>query len=146
MIDMVEIFWRLGLAAGAGMLLGLDREARGRAAGLRTHGLVSLSAALVMLSALLLREQFGGAEEVDPLRALQAVASVIGLIAAGTIIATSGKVRGLTSATSIWLAAALGITAGAGQLTLTLLGAVLGGLLLAVVRMVERFVPGSDKK
>src|SRR3712207_1609357 len=103
-----ELFIRLGIAALAGFLIGLDRELRGIAAGIRTHALVSLSSAVITVSAMLLYEQLNvpGNVDIDPLRVVQGLAQAIGFIAAGVIFVSKGDVHNLTSAANIWLAAA----------------------------------------
>lgn len=78
---------RLGLATFVGTLLGLDREVRGHAAGLRTHGVIYLSSALITLSALILIDQLCGENaQSDPLRVIQGLAQAIGFIAARLIL------------------------------------------------------------
>ncbi|MYZ50507.1 MgtC/SapB family protein [Propylenella binzhouense] len=143
-----EIVLRLSVASVAGMLLGLDRELRGISAGVRTHGMVGLSSAIITVSALLLYETLHadpGNQNIDPLRVVQGLAQAIGFIAAGAIFVARGDVHNLTSAANIWLAAGVGIAAGAGQYFLLGTGLVLGLLLLTLVRLVERFIPGSEK-
>ncbi|HVL73608.1 MAG TPA: MgtC/SapB family protein [Beijerinckiaceae bacterium] len=139
---------RLVVATAGGLLLGLDREMRGHAAGIRTHALVSLSSAMITLSALLLYNQIAMKMDyvgLDPLRAIQGLAQAIGFIAAGTIIVAKGDVHNLTSAANIWLACAFGIAAGAGQFGLALAAFVLGVFVVTVVRILEHFIPGSNK-
>jgi putative Mg2+ transporter-C (MgtC) family protein len=137
-----EIFVRLGLATLLGLILGLDRELRGIAAGIRTHALVSLSSAAITLSALDLygtvRAQGG---ESDPLRVIQGLAQAIGFIAAGAIFVVKGDVRNLTTAANVWLTTAVGIAAGAGQVVLALAAAVFGIVIVTVLRVIERFLP-----
>jgi putative Mg2+ transporter-C (MgtC) family protein len=142
-MDMADMLLRLGLATGAALLLGLDRELRGIAAGMRTHALVGLSAAVITLSALLLADELrrAGDADIDPLRAIQGLAQAIGFIAAGAIFVARGDVHNLTSAATLWLAAALGIAAGAGQIELTLAAFAIGGLVLTVLRPLERRLP-----
>ncbi|MGP9821810.1 MgtC/SapB family protein [Salinarimonas sp. NSM] len=137
-------FWdvtvRLFAAAIGGMLLGLDRELRGRATGLRTHGMVSLSSCVITISAFLVYEQAlatGDQVTVDPLRAIQGLAQAIGFIAAGAIFVSKGDVRNLTSAANLWLAAAFGIALGAGQYTLAAVSVVFGIIMMSVVRVIE---------
>ena len=142
-----EILFRLGLATVAGLLLGLDREMRGIAAGIRTHALVSLSSALITVSAMMLHEEFTlrGSTNIDPLRVVQGLAQAVGFVAAGTIFFARGAVHNLTSAANIWLAAAVGIAAGAGQTVLVVAGAAIGAVVITVVRLLERLIPGSTK-
>ncbi|ORE92620.1 MgtC/SapB transporter [Stappia sp. 22II-S9-Z10] len=142
-----EMVLRLGVAALAGAVLGVDRELRGGSAGIRTNGMVGLSSAAITISALLLYESLraDGGSEMDPLRVIQGLAQAIGFIVAGTIFVSRGSVHNLTSAAGIWLVAAIGIAAGAGQFTLVITSVLIGILLLTGVRVVERFIPGSRK-
>jgi putative Mg2+ transporter-C (MgtC) family protein len=139
-----EIALRLGLATLIGLLLGLDRELRGQDAGLRTHGLVALSSAMITVSSLLLFDQLKqhGATP-DPLRVVQGLAQAIGFIAAGLIFVQRGDVRNMTTAANIWMAAAAGIVAGAGQYRLLIIGSVLALVLLTLFTWLERFLPGK---
>lgn len=142
-----DIVLRLSLAVAAGLLLGLDRELRGISAGIRTHGIVSLSSAAITVSALLLYDTLtdAGAQNIDPLRVVQGLAQAIGFIAAGAIFFARGDVHNLTSAANLWLAAALGIVAGAGQFVLFFTALALGLVLITGVRALERFLPGRNK-
>lgn len=148
MITLEETALRLGIATLVGVLLGLDRELRGFPAGIRTHGLVALSSAVIMVSALKLYQDFGpgGEEHMDPLRVVQGLAQAIGFIAAGVIFTSPrGGVHNMTSAANIWLAASLGIAAGAAQYGIVSIALAFGIILLVLVRIAERFLPGSDK-
>ena len=136
-----ELALRLGLAALVGLLLGLDRELTGHSAGIRTHALVALSSAMIMISSLLLADQMRGpGYALDPLRAIQGLSQAIGFIAAGIIFVRGAKVVNLTTAANIWVAAAVGIAAGAGQYRLVIAGAALGVVLLTVVRFAARWL------
>lgn len=142
-----EILLRLGVATLAGVLLGLDRELRGIAAGIRTHALVALSSALITVSAMMIHEDFTrqGHSGVDPLRVVQGLAQAVGFVAAGAIFFAKGTVHNLTSAANIWLAAAVGIAAGAGQTVLVVAGVGIGVAVLTLVRVLEKAVPGTTK-
>ncbi len=142
-----EILLRLGVATLAGVLLGLDRELRGIAAGIRTHALVALSSALITVSAMMIHEDFTrqGHSGVDPLRVVQGLAQAVGFVAAGAIFFAKGTVHNLTSAANIWLAAAVGIAAGAGQTVLVIAGVGIGVAVLTLVRVLEKAVPGTTK-
>lgn len=135
--DLVTTLIRLGLATMLGLLLGFERERSGHDAGLRTHGLVALSSAMLTLSAIELVEVQG---EGDPVRVIQGLAQAIGFIAGGLIFVRGGDVRNLTTAASLWMAAAVGITAGAGQYVLVLAGACIAMLLLTLVASLERLM------
>ena len=146
-MDTQEMIIRLGAATVAGILLGLDREMRGIAAGVRTHALVALSSALITVSAMMLHDELTARGEggIDPLRVVQGLAQAVGFVAAGAIFFSKGDVHNLTSAANIWLAAAVGIAAGAGQLQLAAAGVIFGLVILTVVRLTEKLIPGSAK-
>ncbi len=137
-----EVFLRLGVATAAGLLLGLDRELRGIAAGLRTHAMICMSSAMITVSALVMFEELApyGAI-IDPLRVIQGLAQAVGFVAAGAVFVAGSKVHNLTSAANIWLAAAVGIGAGAGQYVIVTAGVVFGLVILTIVRMVEKYMP-----
>lgn len=108
----VRVSLRLLLAAFLGGVLGYEREYKGKAAGLRTHMLVSLGAALFVLVPL-----EGGMEIDDLSRVMQGIITGIGFLGAGTILKGSSvkDVKGLTTAAGIWLTAAIGVAAGLGH-------------------------------
>ncbi|NUP71703.1 MAG: MgtC/SapB family protein [Gemmatimonadaceae bacterium] len=131
---------RLGSAVLAGGALGLNRRIGGKAAGMRTHAIVSLGAAVAVLAGVLLLEDMPGADRGAITRTIQGVVAGIGFIGAGAILKGSerGPVRGLTTAASIWLAAAVGVASGAGFARTALLATALGLLVLIGGRPVER--------
>jgi len=136
--DWTSLFLRLSAAAVFGALIGIERQWRGHEAGLRTHAIVALSAATITLSSLLLFdavERRGGS--ADPLRGIQGLAQAIGFIAGGLIFVRGGGVRNMTTAVSLWMAAAAGIAAGAGQWRLLIAASVLTVLLLCLDRLLE---------
>jgi putative Mg2+ transporter-C (MgtC) family protein len=145
-----EIAMRLGLAAAVGLVLGFDREMRGVDAGIRTHALVALSSAMIMMSSLLLFDHLrDDGNAPDPLRAVQGLSQAIGFIAAGMIFVRGGSVRNMTTAANIWIACAVGIACGAGQYLLVLVGAGLALILLTVLKLTERWLPapkGGEEK
>ncbi len=133
---------KLGLATLCGLILGLDREMRGIAAGLRTHAMISLSSAVITLSAFIIHDELKGTsgEAIDPLRVIQGLAQAIGFIGAGVIFVARDNVRNLTTAVNMWLAAAVGIAAGAGQELLTVVATAFGFFVLTALRIVEHAV------
>lgn len=143
-----EMMLRLGLAALLGLLLGLDRELRGHDAGIRTHALVSLSSAMIMVSSLMLYVKLkAGGDAPDPLRSIQGLSQAIGFIAAGMIFVRRGAVLNMTTAANIWIAAAIGIACGCGQYRVIVVGGVLAVLLLVAMRVIERvFPPGARSR
>jgi len=143
-----EIVVRLALAALFGLVLGLDRELRGMAAGIRTHALVCISSAAITVSAVMMAADAHEArgQDLDPLRVIQGLAQAIGFIAAGLIFVHRQDVHNLTSAANIWLATAVGIAAGAGQTFLAAVAVGFGVIVVTLVRVVERWIPGSSKE
>lgn len=144
----VQLLSRLGIAAIIGLLLGLDRELRGLAAGMRTHGLICFSAALTTVSMLALYYELGGnagTSRMDPLRVFEATGAFIGIIGAGLIVFSKGSVKNLTTAAHLWLAAVIGIACGAGQWPLVLIGSIISLVMLTLLRYVERkYFPVED--
>ena len=135
-----DFVWRLVLAALFGTIIGLDREYREKEAGFRTHFLVSLGSALMMIVS-----QYGFSEilthdgvSLDPRRIAAQVVSGIGFIGAGTIIFNHQIVRGLTTAASLWATAGIGLTAGAGMSWLALAATILTLVALEGLSLVFR--------
>jgi len=122
-----------GLALGA--IIGFERELHRQPAGFRTHSLVSLGAALF---AIISAYGYGGAN-VDPTRITAQIVSGIGFIGAGTILQSRGRVRGLTTAASLWSVAAIGTAAGTGLYVLAMLGTILILVVLSLLDRVEEF-------
>ena len=139
-----ELLLRLGVAALLGLLLGLDRELRGHDAGIRTHALVSLSSAMIMVSSLILYDQLGQEDFApDPLRSIQGLAQAIGFLCAGVIFVAKGSVYGLTTAASLWMTSSLGMAAGAGMYQIAVAGLIFAVLILSVIWLATRYLPGS---
>ena len=121
-LDSTAIAIRLGAAIVAGAVIGVDRELKRKPAGLRTHALVSLGAAIVLLAAIA-----GSQGTPDAMsRAIQGIITGIGFLGAGVIMQyeKERRVEGLTTAASIWVAAGLGIACGAGFVELALIAVV----------------------
>jgi putative Mg2+ transporter-C (MgtC) family protein len=133
----LDLLSRLGVAALLGLLLGLDREIRGHAAGMRTHGLICFSAAMMTVSVVALYGQLGG-DGMDPLRIFEATGAFIGIIGAGLIVFSRGEVHNLTTAAHLWLAAVIGIACGAAQWPLVAIGCIISVVMLTLLRIAER--------
>lgn len=129
---------RLLAAIVLGGLIGWEREVSARSAGLRTHMLISLAAALFAVIAMEL-SAFDVAEGVhvqtDPLRLIEAVTSGVAFLAAGSIIFSGGNVRGLTTGASMWLCGAIGLCCGIGDLLLGAMATVLALVVLWLIRV-----------
>ena len=117
-LSWLEILLRVSLAAGLGGAIGIERELREREAGLRTHMLVSVGAALfTLVSAFAWTDwQFSNASGIvfDPTRIAAQIVTGIGFLGAGAIIRQGLSVRGLTTAATLWVVAAIGMATGAG--------------------------------
>lgn len=109
-----EIGVRLFLAAALGAMIGLERQRRNHPAGLRTHTLVSLGSALIMLMSEDIALRYIDRTNADPARIAAQVVSGIGFLGAGTIMREGLTVRGLTTAASLWVVAAIGLAIGGG--------------------------------
>ncbi|HET9114864.1 MAG TPA: MgtC/SapB family protein [Gaiellaceae bacterium] len=143
-----EVLLRIFVAAALGGAIGVERELRERQAGLRTHLVVSVGAALFTLVSAYGFADFGA--RVDPTRIAAQVVTGIGFLGAGAIIRQGLSVRGLTTAASLWLVAAIGMAAGAGYWEGALIatfGALitLGPLRVVSFRILSRFRPGIDR-
>jgi putative Mg2+ transporter-C (MgtC) family protein len=135
-MSMLDIMLKLLLAIALGGIIGLEREASHKPAGLRTHILISASAAMMMIfSELVLagKEPAGG----DTLRVAAAVITGMGFIGAGTIIQSQGMVHGLTTASTLWTVAGLGLVVGAGYYLVAIVFSVLIIAALVLFRRVE---------
>jgi putative Mg2+ transporter-C (MgtC) family protein len=139
-----RIVIRLLLAALLGGILGAQREHTGKPAGLRTHMLVALGAALFVLAPI-----ESGMTPSDLSRVIQGLATGIGFIGAGAILKLSQEreIQGLTSAAAIWMTAAIGVAVGLGRLWTAILSMLLTWFILAVVEKIERRIspPQSSK-
>ena len=139
MIAPEQIILRLLIATILGAVVGLERERLEWAAGLRTHALVCVGAALFMIvSAFGFADALGSSAVVlDPSRVAAQVVSGIGFIGAGTIILRREIVRGLTTAASIWAVAAIGLAVGGGMYLAAIVATVLALVILAAVKPIE---------
>lgn len=141
----LDLLTRLGVAALLGLALGLDRELRGHAAGLRTHGLICFASAAMTVAMIALYLQIGG-ERADPLRIFEATGAFIGIIGAGLIVFSKGEVKNLTTAAHLWLTAVAGIACGAALWPLVAIAAVISVVMLTVLGFVEaRFFPDTER-
>jgi putative Mg2+ transporter-C (MgtC) family protein len=141
----VTIALRLLLAAVFGAVIGYERERLDRPAGLRTHMLTALAAAVFTIItfeiyAVTVRDPGSSA---DPIRIIEAVTAGVAFLAAGAIFRSQGDVHGLTTGAGMWLAGAIGVATGAGYFVLAAMATVLAAFILAVLR---RFELGSNGK
>lgn len=129
---------RLVAAILLGGIIGWDREVNARAAGLRTHMLISLAAATFAIVAMELTsfESAPGVHlQTDPLRLIEAVTSGVAFLAAGSIIITGASVRGVTTGASMWLCGAIGLCCGVGDIVLAVLATVFAMVVLLLIQL-----------
>jgi putative Mg2+ transporter-C (MgtC) family protein len=140
-----EILFRLVAALAAGSLIGLERSHRGRPAGFRTHALVCLASSLLMLVTVYETHWFPAIANarviLDPTRMAQGIMTGIGFVGAGAIIKEGFTVRGLTTAASIWVTAAIGILTGIGFYFAAVVGTLLALGTLSLFRWIEARLP-----
>jgi len=143
--DYLEMGFRMAAALAAGGLIGLERSHRGRPAGFRTHALVCLASTLLMFITAYEGHWFprdaAARVVLDPTRMAQGIMTGIGFVGAGAIIKEGFTVRGLTTAASIWITAAIGILTGVGFYFAALVGTVLAIGTLSTFRWIEARLP-----
>ena len=130
----IDLMLRLLLAAGLGGLIGIERELRRKPAGLRTNILIALGAALFTIMSIQLGHEAGTSDRI----AAQIVTG-IGFVGAGAILRSGHNVQGMTTAATIWVNAAIGIAAGAGEYAMAAISTVITLLVLAVLGPFEAY-------
>uniref|UniRef100_B8HKU7 MgtC/SapB transporter n=1 Tax=Cyanothece sp. (strain PCC 7425 / ATCC 29141) TaxID=395961 RepID=B8HKU7_CYAP4 len=150
--DWLQIGFRLGLALVVGCLIGLNRQRGGRPAGMRTFILVCMGSALFVMIPLQMEGDSTFATTNALSRTIQGVANGVGFLGAGLILQQSTprskipKVRGLTTAASVWIAAALGAAIGCGLWQMGLLGSLFTLVTLSSMKRVQRSVKVRGQK
>src|SRR5689334_8455712 len=145
--ELLVMALRIGGALLIGALIGLERSFHGRPAGFRTHSLVCVASALLMLVTVYQNEWMTqvalDAIRTDPTRMAQGIMTGIGFLGAGVIFKEGLRVRGLTTAASIWVTAAIGVLVGIGFWMPALLGTVATLAILAGFRVIESRLPSE---
>lgn len=135
-------------AAAAGCLIGLEREFRGHPAGLRTHMLVSLASAILMLAAVHQMDWMDATSteviRIDPVRMAHGILTGIGFLCGGVIFRQGLSVHGLTTAASLWTTSALGMLYGVGSYALAVVGTAATFIVLAGFRWIDEHIPQSN--
>ena len=142
-IPLMDMAVRLLAASGLALLLGLERELRGKAAGLRSHMLVSLGAsAFVIIGLHILFATADGdpSARIDPTRIVEGVIGGIGFLGAGSIIQSRGNIQGITTGASIWMAGAVGAACGIGNIPLAGMVTALALIIMVVLGHFEHRV------
>ena len=143
--QMTRVTVRLVMAALLGGILGFEREHKGKAAGVRTHMLVALGAALFVLV-----PQMSGSQADAMSRVIQGVVAGIGFLGAGTILKNTdgdmSHVKGLTTAAGLWMTAAIGVAAGLGREATAVLSTVLALGIFSVMPVIVRVLEKDEKR
>lgn len=121
----------MGLSLLFGGLIGLEREYRGKPAGIRTIAFVSVGSTLMMLIAITIHAETSGGSS-DVIRMLQGIVTGIGFLGAGSVIQMDNKVKGLTTAAAIWMVGAIGAALGAGYYSLAIVAEIFSLVLIGV--------------
>lgn len=144
-----SIFLRLLLAMLCGGAIGFEREWRSHAAGLRTHMLVCMSAAIVAILTIEIthHEAFSGNQvQVDPVRLIEAVTAGVAFLAAGVIVYTKGHVKGLTTGAGLWFAGAIGLSCGLGFWHIAVIATLMALTVLLILRhLSDKLNPNEDE-
>lgn len=136
-----EFLFRIIISLLLGALVGFEREITRKPAGLRTHAFVSMGACLFTISSFYLV----GSSGIDSSRIAAGIVTGIGFIGAGSIIATKGHVKGLTTAASLWVVSAIGLMVGMGEFILPIISAIIIFIMLRFGK-VEREVENGIRK
>jgi len=131
----IDIVIRLCVAFAAGGIIGIERSSRRQVAGLRTHILIAVGSCCLMMLSIWLPQQMNAG---DPGRIAAQVVSGMGFLGAGAIIRLGSNIRGLTTAASLWLTAAVGLTIGAGMYIAALTTVALALITLMVLNRLEK--------
>ena len=136
-----DLLVRIVFGTGLGAIIGLERDLHGRPAGLRTHSIVALASAtfMVVSTRFVFFQHYreGDLVEVDASRIAASVVSGIGFLGAGAILRTGFTVRGLTTAATLWLVAAIGMAAGGGMFSVAVFVTIVGLFTLTLLRRFE---------
>src|SRR5579863_8810220 len=141
-ISFLEILLRLGVAIVLGAVIGLERESTEHTAGLRTQALVALGSALFTIISAYGFISFLGIPhvQIDPTRIASYIVAGIGFLGAGSIFRDQHRVRGLTTAATVWLVAAVGMACGAGFLWQAVIATIMALIILLALRYVENLM------
>jgi len=136
---------RLILAAVLGGFIGLERESLNKSAGFRTHTLVSIGSCLITICSIEIFNVYGHGTIGDPARLSAQIVSGIGFLGAGTIVRSGFGIKGLTTAASLWVVAAIGLAVGIGSYLTAVVTTVIVFLVLVYMGSLENLVKSSAK-
>lgn len=135
----VELIVRIFISVGLGALVGFEREITHKPAGLRTHIFVCMGACLFTISSFFIQPD-GSSSSFDSARIAAGIVAGISFIGAGSIIASKGDVRGLTTAASLWVMAAIGLMIGLGNYLLPIVATIIAFIVLHFGRMEKKII------
>jgi putative Mg2+ transporter-C (MgtC) family protein len=144
-LNEIDMLIRLGFGFLAGAIIGFERSSRHQVAGLRTHILIAVGATLLMLLSIWLPQEFSSLKNGDPGRIAAQVVSGIGFLGAGAILRLGNNIRGLTTAASLWLIAAVGLAIGAGMFIAAAAAEALSLITLFVLDIFEKRLFPSER-
>ena len=133
-----DLILRLILAIFLGMLVGAERFLVHKEAGIKTHALVSMGSALFIIISEMIIQRYANVEVFDPMRMASQIIVGIGFLGAGTIMLSGNRLIGLTTASGLWITAGIGMAAGFGLFSLSIISTVLVLLILIFVNILER--------
>jgi len=146
MEEIFELTFKIILAIILSSLIGAERELRQKGAGMRTHILVGVGSALIVLTSLHLFDMYNGVAVIDPTRMITGIITGIGFLCAGTIIRGGSQVTGLTTAATLWIVSGLGIAVGAGHYSAAIIVSIIVFLVLIGLRSAENKLRKTYKK
>lgn len=147
-IPILDMATRLAVAVGLALIVGLERELRGKPAGLRSHMLVSLGAAafiIVGLTVLKSASETQPSAQIDPTRIVEGIVGGIGFLGAGSIIRSGGSIHGITTGATIWLSGAIGVSAGVNNFPLAAMVAAMALIIMVVLGYFEHTLIPNQK-
>ncbi len=136
----IEILTSLFVAMFLGMIIGTERIYAHKTAGMRTYALVSMGSALFVIISKLMTTVYAGVGSIDPLHMPSQIIAGVGFLGAGLIVFKNSKVKGLTTASSLWVSAGIGMAAGFGEYALAFMATVLTLFIFIVMWFIEQQV------
>lgn len=142
-----ELLFRILLVIILSALIGIERDIRHKGADLRTHILVGVGSALIVLTSIYLFDIYKDTPSViDPTRMIAGIIQGIGFLCAGTIIRAGSNVKGLTTAATLWIVSGVGITVGVGYYSAAIVVSIIVFLILIGVRSLEKKIEEKFKQ
>jgi len=136
-VSLLEVLFKIIIVTVLCSIIGIERGIRHKGAGLRTHLLVGLGSALIVLTSLYLYEVYSNETPIDPTRMMADLITGIGFLCAGTIMRAGSQVTGLTTAASLWIVSCIGIAVASGYYIASLIVSVLIFIILTRARSIE---------